>query len=317
MACVVYDSRYNMGLLGVERWHPFDVRKYERAWALIEEEIVGAREKFLVGVDRACTREELLRVHTREYLERLKSPSYLSKVFEVSWAEFVPSLLIDRGILKPMRWASRGTVIATRESLKQGVAINLGGGFHHAKPGAGEGFCVYSDIALGVRQAREERFINERSPVVYIDLDAHQGNGVCHQFLNDLRVKIFDQYNGSIYPQDPVARKRIDWDESVGMWCNGSEYLSKLRRALPQFLDGVRAEGEVGLAIYNAGTDVYAGDELGLLELSGADVLERDLFVVDELRSRGWPMVMLTSGGYTEESHRLIARSVVEILRGW
>lgn len=140
MACVVYDSRYNMGLLGVERWHPFDVRKYERAWALIEEEIVGAREKFLVGVDRACTREELLWVHTREYLDRLKSPSYLSKVFEVLGQGSVPVLLIDRGILKPMRWASRGTVIATRESLKQGVAINLGGGFHHAKPGAGEGF---------------------------------------------------------------------------------------------------------------------------------------------------------------------------------
>ncbi|MCA9092186.1 MAG: histone deacetylase [Planctomycetaceae bacterium] len=311
----MYDARYNMGLLGMERWHPFDVRKYERAWALIEKEIVGVRERFLVGVDRACAREELLNVHTAEYLDRLREPAYLAEVFEVPLAKYVPAALIERGILRPMRWATRGTMIAAEEALKQGMAINLGGGFHHAKPGTGEGFCVYSDIALGVWHVRSRGLIGEDARVVYVDLDAHQGNGVCHAFLNDRRVKIYDQYNGEIYPQDQIARRRIDGDEPIEMGCNGEEYLSRLQRELPSYLDRVTEEGPVGLAIYNAGTDVYSGDGLGLLGVSGEEVLQRDRFVMEELRRRGMPMVMLTSGGYTDESHRLISRSVVELLR--
>jgi len=149
-----------------------------------------------------------------------------------------------------------------------------------------------------------------------VDLDAHQGNGVCHAFLHDRRVKIYDQYNSEIYPRDFEALKRIDCDEPLGMGCSGEEYLSILRRSLPRFMDRVLAEGPVGLAIYNAGTDVYEGDGLGMLGLTAEDVLQRDLLVIEEIRRRGMPLVMLTSGGYTEESHRLIARSVVEILKG-
>lgn len=315
MACVVYDPRYNMGLLGLERWHPFDVHKYERAWGLIEKEFRSPVEKFRVRVDRACTGSELLNVHTPEYLARLKDSSYLAQVFEAPWGKHLPSCLIDWGILAPMRWATRGTMIAVAEALQRGVSINLGGGFHHAKPNSGEGFCLYSDIALGIWQARSSGAITETEAVIYIDLDAHQGNGVCHAFLHDRRVKIYDQYNSEIYPRDFVALKRIDCDVPLGMGCSGEEYLSTLRRSLPRFLDRVLAEGPVGLAIYNAGTDVYERDGLGMLGLSEEDVLQRDLIVVEEIRRRGMPLVMLTSGGYTEESHRLIARSVVEILR--
>lgn len=83
---------------------------------------------------------------------------------------------------------------------------------------------------------------------------------------------------------------------------------------LPGFVDALHHEGQVALAIYNAGTDIVAGDPLGQLDVSPEGVLERDLFVVQTLRGRGIPTVMLLSGGYTRESYKLVARSVGELV---
>jgi histone deacetylase 11 len=75
-----------------------------------------------------------------------------------------------------------GTILAARESLRHGLAINLGGGFHHAKPAGGEGFCIYSDIGIAVASLRADGLLDVSSRVAYIDTDAHQGNGVCHEW---------------------------------------------------------------------------------------------------------------------------------------
>jgi histone deacetylase 11 len=97
--------------------------------------------------------------------------------------------------------------------------------------------------------------------------------------------------------------------------CTGAEYLRLVELSLPGFLDSIQRNGRVGLAVYNAGTDVFEGDTLGGLRLSAADVLARDLFVIEQLRTRQIPVVMLLSGGYSRESYRLVANTIVELLR--
>jgi histone deacetylase 11 len=209
-----------------------------------------------------------------------------------------------------------GTIVAARQSLECGLAVNLGGGFHHAKPDGGEGFCIYSDIALAIHALRSEELLSAEARVVYIDLDAHQGNGVCHAFMHDARVFIFDMYNSTIYPSyDLEAQERIDCGVRLTSNCSEGEYLRELHGRLPGFLDSATRSPGVGLAIYNAGTDVLADDPLGQLCLSAEGVLKRDLFVIEQLRRRGIPTLMLPSGGYTEASHRLIAETVVELLQ--
>jgi histone deacetylase 11 len=246
----------------------------------------------------------------------MREPGELAKAFEVPAVERIPYSAIETGFLIPMRWAVRGSVIAARQAMVQGVAINLGGGFHHAKPDKAEGFCLFSDIALIVAQLRADETLRSDARIAYIDLDAHQGNGVCHQFMDDSRFFIFDVFNDKIYPRgDRVAVERIDCAVPVPTGCEGSQYLRLLQERLPPFLDSITLSGEVGLAIYNAGTDVFTEDELGLLSLSAEDILQRDEFVMEELRRRQLPVVMLLSGGYTSESHRLIAKSVSAILR--
>ena len=207
--------------------------------------------------------------------------------------------------------------MAGRAALESGLAFNLGGGFHHAKPTLGEGFSIYNDIAVLVRVLRAEGRIEPTSRVVCVDLDAHMGNGVAWCFRDDPTVFLFDMHNGSIYPLwDLRARERIDCPIELPPGCPGTKYLERLQAALPAFLDSVTRSAPVALAIYNAGTDVLAGDALGGLELSLADVLQRDQFVLQLLRSRSIPTVVTTSGGYSNTSYLAIANTMIAAARG-
>lgn len=315
MPRIVYSRRYNIGFYGLERLHPFDSRKYGRTWKVIRRELGTRVKEFLAPVDRAVSREELLLVHTSEYLNQLRDAAIVAKVLELPVVSHLPGWLVDRHVLLPMRWATRGTILAAEAALQEGLAVNLGGGFHHAKPDQGEGFCPYADAAIAIRSLREQKLLAETDRVVHVDTDAHQGNGICTTFRTDKRVFLFDIFHASIYPVGDVAsRQRIDCPIPINSRCTETEYQRLLEQQLPGFLDSV-GRSKVGLAIYNAGTDVFAGDPLGRLNLSAAAVLKRDLYVVRELRRRGLPTAMVLSGGYTRQSYRLVADSVIALCR--
>lgn len=314
MPALAYDRRYNIGLFGIERLHPFDSRKYGRAW----RELLLLRRELIQGawlrVDRPANDRELLLAHTSAYLSEIRHSAKIANAIEITQLRRLPSWVLRWAVSRPMRWATRGTVLALRAALNEGVAINLGGGFHHAKPDRGEGFCLYSDIAIAVRELRTTGEIQLNRRIAYVDLDAHQGNGVCHQFREDRNVFIFDMYNSTIYPwYDVEVRRRIDCNLPLARNCTGEEYLRLLTKNLPGFLDSVSGQG-LPVGIYNAGTDVVIDDPLGQMSLTPNQILDRDLFVVDEFRRRGIPVVYLTSGGYTRRSYSLIANSVVAIL---
>jgi histone deacetylase 11 len=313
---VVYDHRYNIGFWATDRLHPFDTRKYGRAWKLLGQQYPAELARAHVRVDRPVSDDELSRVHTPNYLKSLQTPAVIARAVELPLLQRIPLWLLHRWLLQPMRWATRGTFLACRAALEREVAVNLGGGFHHAKRDRGEGFSLFADIPLAVSQLREHNLIASHDRIAYIDLDAHQGNGVSDYFAGDTSVFIFDMYNAEIYPSyDRAARERVDCDLPLRSGCSGTEYLRLLRERLPPFLDSISRTGRVALAIYNAGTDVLRDDPLGRLSLTEADVLERDQFVIAECRRRSLPLSLLTSGGYTRESYRLIAATVAGVLQ--
>jgi histone deacetylase 11 len=313
---LVYTHRYNIGFLGLERLPPFDSRKYGRAWRAIGLAERRLRDRAWVGVPNPASIADLAAVHDPAYLNRLRNPHVLSVALELPMVRRLPGWAVRWAVLRPMRWAVTGSLVAARWALTDGVAINLSGGYHHAKPDRGEGFCVFNDIAYLVYTLRAEEKLSPDDRVAYIDLDAHQGNGVCYHFRSDRRVFIYDAFNRDIYPaHDRDAWERIDCPVPLPAGCAGDGYLRLLELSLPGFLDSIGRSGRVGLAVYNAGTDVYDGDTLGGLGLSAGDVLTRDLYVVEQLRSRGIPVVMLLSGGYSRESYRLVANTVVDLLR--
>jgi histone deacetylase 11 len=230
---IVYDRRFNIGLLGLERLHPFDSRKYGRAWNQLRQQFGRDLDKIRLKPARPISGSELRAVHSVAYLRRLRSARFVAAIVEVPQLRFLPGWISDWAILRPMRWATMGTVVSCRAAMEHGLVINLAGGYHHANPEDGHGFSVYADVGIAVGMLRKEGKLAESDRIVYVDLDAHQGNGVCRTFFDDRSFFIYDQYNASIFPGDLYARRRIDCDVPLPIGCDDATYLGHLRAKLP------------------------------------------------------------------------------------
>jgi histone deacetylase 11 len=290
MIPIVYHPRYNITAFGLERLHPFDSRKYRR----IHDALVarGLRRPGEFVRPRPVTGNDLLKVHTNEYLRSLRSPESLARILEVPVVRRLPAWAINWRILRPMLYATGGTILACRLALEHGVAINLGGGYHHAASAWGGGFCVYADVPLAVKLLHDEGKLGR---VLVVDLDAHQGNGTAAVFNAWDWALIYDLYERDIYP---AHKEPEDFSLPVGPGLAGPEYLGIVRDTLPGALDAVRPD----LVVYNAGSDPFVGDPLARYRLTAGDLAERDLLVVSTVRGRDIPVAMVLSGGFSAES---------------
>jgi histone deacetylase 11 len=302
MIPLIYHPRYNVTAFGLERLHPFDGRKYGRIRdALITR---GLRRPGDFVRPRPATRTDLLGVHTEGHLRSLRSPEELARILEVPLVRRLPAWLIDWRILRPMRYAVGGTILACRMALEDGIAINLGGGYHHAASAWGGGFCAYADVPLAAQILHDEGKIGR---ILVVDLDAHQGNGTAAVFRDWPWARILDLYEQDLFP----ARKEPeDYPIPVAAGLTGGEYLAAVREALPEALDAGRPD----LVVYNAGSDPYMGDPLARYRLTMGDLAERDLLVVGLVRERAIPVAVVLSGGYSAESWKIHADAIEGIL---
>jgi len=302
MIPLIYHPAYNITAFGLERLHPFDSRKYQRIHDALMARGLRSRRDF--ERPKCISREDLLEVHTPGYLQSLRSSETLARILEVPVVRRLPAWVVDWRILRPMRFAVGGTILACRRALEFGVAINLGGGFHHAMADGGGGFCVYADIPLAAKILHNEGRINK---VMVVDLDAHQGNGTAAIFQSWPWATIFDVYQSNLFPS---KKEPEDFALPVRTGLTGAEYLEILHYALPETLDNVRPD----LLIYNAGSDPFENDPLAGFRLTLNDIAERDLTVVTMARERKIPVAMVLSGGYSNESWRIHTESIEGIL---
>lgn len=302
MVPIVYHYRYNITAFGLERLHPFDGRKYRR----IHDALVarGLRRPGDFVRPRPMPRSDLLKVHTEDYLRSLRRPDVLARILEVPIVARLPAWAIDWRVLRPMRYATGGTLLACRLALEHGLAVNLGGGYHHAASASGGGFCIYADVPLAVKLLQDE---GEIERVLVVDLDAHQGNGTAVVFRGWDWASIYDLYERDIFPS---RKEPEDYPLPVGPGLTGDEYLGMVRDTLPGALDAARPD----LVVYNAGSDPFVGDPLAHHRLTASDLAERDLLVATEVRERGVPLAMVLSGGYSSESWKIHADAIEGIL---
>jgi histone deacetylase 11 len=311
---LVYSPGYDISLFGLDRLHPFDGRKFGRAWALVRERLGAKLERVWEQPSEPVSIDELLTVHTDAYLESLSSPGVVAKALEIAALRFLPSALVRRRLLEPMRLATAGTLRATMRALEGegAMAMNMGGGFHHAFGDHGEGFCIYADVALAIAAARASGALGESDPIAIIDLDAHRGNGVWSLCGADPAISILDLYNFQVYPGlFEGSPDDFPFQVPIKAMTNGDDYLAILNEELAGFFANMPRPR---LAIYNAGTDILAGDPVGRLSVPAEQVAARDRLIVRTLAEKGIPTVVVTSGGYTPTSHRLIARLALEIV---
>ncbi len=303
---LVYAPGYDISVLGIEYFHPFDTRKF------------GTIHRYLLKHAGLCNSQfhrpeplsdSLLRtVHSSEYLVSLEHSATIAQVAEMPPLRILPPGVLRRGIVEPMRLAGGGTLLAAQLALQHGWAINLGGGYHHAKAGGGEGFCMFADIPVTVLSVLGA---DSSLRVLVVDLDAHQGNGVSSILGGNPRVAILDQYNADIYPADRDAERLVTYPVPMRSGTDDRSYRHLLDTWLPQALD----EFTPGLVIYNAGSDIYEKDRLGGLAVTEEGIIDRDSTVFSACLSRHIPIAMVLSGGYHRDSARIVGRSVVRLLR--
>ena len=299
----VYSEAYRIGMAGLEKLHPFDINKYSSIHGrLMNEGIISAED---VISPEAVTDEQLRLVHTQEFMAGLKDASTVARFLEASWVAMFPLALLERCVLTPLRYATGGTIVACRQALqRKSLVINLGGGFHHAKPFQGEGFCVFADMPIAISVLRKEKLVKR---VLVVDLDVHQGNGTALCCAKDEDTYTFSMHQEDLYP---IPKERSTVDVSLSVGTNDEEYLSLLEKHLPKVLREAQAE----LVIYQAGCDPVKGDPLASLAMSAKGIQERDRYVIESCRERNIPVAMTLGGGYAKDAWLIQFQSIRELV---
>jgi acetoin utilization deacetylase AcuC-like enzyme len=273
---LVYSDRYDLNLGD----HVFPSTKYRLVKEKLLHDHVVEPGDFVEPPP--ASDDELALVHHREYLRKLQTGklSYLETLrLEIPYSpELIRAVWLSAG----------GSILAGRLALAEGVAVNVGGGFHHAYPDHGEGFCVLNDFAVAIRSLQKDKTI-ERAMTV--DCDVHQGNGTAAICGGDHTVFTLSihQENNYPYPKPPSSLD-INLRDGVG----DEEYL----RELANGLDRALAEFTPDLIFYIAGADPYCDDQLGGLKLSLEGLEKRDRLVFEKAKAKGIPVAVTLAGGY-------------------
>lgn len=291
---LIYHDRYDLHLGA----HVFPSQKYR----LVRDALVA--RKLATPADiiapAPASDDDILRVHTPAYVHKLKTgtlaPHEILRM-EIPYSQE----LIDAVWL-----AAGGSIEAAQRALSNPsrVAVNIGGGFHHAFPDHGEGFCVIHDVAVAIRRLQHDRAI--RTAMV-IDTDVHHGNGTAAIFANDPSAFTFSIHQQHNYPEHkPPSTLDANLPDGIG----DEDYLS----ILDSHLSRAFRELHPDLIFYVAGADPYREDQLGGLSLTIEGLRRRDALVFDYARRHCVPVAVTLAGGYARRVSDTVTIHVNTIL---
>jgi acetoin utilization deacetylase AcuC-like enzyme len=277
---LVYHPRYDLNL----GEHVFPARKYR----LIHDRLLT--EGFAQPADfvepQPVSDEDVRRVHDPGWVQRLKTGTLTEP--EIVKLEIPYS----REMVEGFWLATGGTILACRNALRDRIGFNIGGGFHHAFPSHGEGFCAIHDFAIAVRALQHEQVIRK---ALIVDCDVHHGNGTAAIFAGDRSVLTLSIHQLNNYPSEkPPSVIDVDLRDGV----EDQEYLDRLAGALR-----VAISFTPDLLIYVAGADPYREDQLGGLALTIEGLKRRDLLVFETALAQSVPVAVVLAGGYARDTN--------------
>jgi acetoin utilization deacetylase AcuC-like enzyme len=290
--------------------HVFPAEKYR----LVHDRLIG--QGIVEHADfiepQSATDEDILLVHTPDYVNKLLTGTLSPQ------EELALEIPFSHELVEAFWLAAGGSILAAYHALLDGVSINIGGGFHHAFPDHGEGFCMVNDVAVAIRRLQRDGKIRT---AMTVDCDVHQGNGTAAIFParhtpaerlpsaagsqisahatsrkhpNSADVFTISLHQHNNYPMwKPPSSIDVDLPDSIG----DDEYLSWLDNALSS---GLR-QCEPDLLCYLAGADPYKEDQLGGLNLTIEGLKKRDELVFRVARARGIPVMVTFAGGYAQK----------------
>jgi acetoin utilization deacetylase AcuC-like enzyme len=287
--------------------HVFPAEKYRRIHKRLLESGVAEASDFVTP--QPASDQDVLLVHTPQYVHKLKTGTLTAREELQMEVPYSPELV------RAFWLAAGGSMLAAERALRDRIAINIGGGFHHAFPDHGEGFCMIHDVAVAIRRLQRDDKIRR---AMTVDCDVHQGNGTAAIFagvripsdplpsragslLNPSAAKVRNSHEGDVftislhqennYPAyKPPSSIDVDLPDEIG----DNDYLTWLDNALSSGLRQFDPE----LICYIAGADPYREDQLGGLALTMEGLKKRDELVFRAARARDIPVMVTFAGGY-------------------
>ena len=293
--------------------HVFPAEKYRRIHDRLISMGVADPNDFLAPQPAAD--EDILLVHHPEYVRKLKTGTLSPR------EELEMEIPYSRDLVDAFWLAAGGSILAARQCMTDKVCVNIGGGFHHAYPDHGEGFCMIHDVAVAIRRLQRDGAIRT---AMTVDCDVHHGNGTAAIFAGtrtesvplpsvaaptigkaggaksdtgkmrgahagDVFTISLHQHNN--YPAyKPPSSIDVDLPDGIG----DDDYLAWLDNALSS---GLR-QFEPDLICYIAGADPYKEDQLGGLRLTIEGLKKRDELMFRVARARDIPVMVTYAGGY-------------------
>ena len=301
---LIYSDKY---LLPIGE-HVFPAQKYGLIYKRLLATGIAEKSDFLEP--EPAQDADVLRVHTSEYVTKLQTGTLSAKEelqLEVPFSyELVDAFWLSAG----------GSILAAQRAMKEKVSFNIGGGFHHAFPNHGEGFCMIHDVAIAIRRLQRDKQIVK---AMTVDCDVHHGNGTAYIFASqkdqssehlpswskstigsqptmDSNESTADVFTISLHQENnyPMWKPPSSIDVNLPDKCGDAEYLSWLDNALSSGLRRFQPE----LICYIAGADPYREDQLGGLNLSIEGLKKRDELLFTVAKSRNIPVMVTYAGGY-------------------
>ena len=275
---LVYHERYDLHL----GEHVFPSKKFKWLHDRMLWTRFAAKEDFVTPPP--ATDADLELAHDPEWVYKL---SHGTLTYQEILQLEIP---YSRYMVEAFWLAAGGSILAARLALETGIGFNVGGGFHHAYPDHGEGFCAINDIAVAVRRLQRDGAITR---AMVVDCDVHHGNGTAAIFAGDRSVFTLSIHQLNNYPAvKPPSSLDIHLADGVG----DGEYLNRLGNGYRAALSLFQPE----LILYVAGADPYYDDQLGGLSLTMEGLKDRDSLVIGTARKNGIPVAIVLAGGYAQ-----------------
>ena len=273
---LVYSPKYDLHL----GEHVFPSQKFRWLHDRLLRTQFALPEDFIEP--QPATDDDILLVHEPQWVTKLRQGT-------LSYQEILTLEIPYSAEMVEAFWlAAGGSILAARSALQYGIGYNIGGGFHHAFPGHGEGFCAINDIAVAVRRLQKDGAIHR---AMVVDCDVHHGNGTAAIFTGDTSVFTLSIHQYNNYPTvKPPSSLDIHLADGIG----DAEYLQRLSNGYRAALTMFKPE----LILYVAGADPYREDQLGGLELTFDGLMERDRLIIWTALTHHVPVAIVLAGGY-------------------
>jgi acetoin utilization deacetylase AcuC-like enzyme len=276
----VYSDRYDLNL----GEHVFPARKYRLLRDRLLQTGFAAPDDFVEP--EPATDDDMRLVHDADWVAKLRGGAL--SVEEILRLEIPYS----REMVQAFWMCAGGTILAARMALESGVGFNIGGGFHHAFPDHGEGFCAINDIAVAIRRLQKDGAIRR---AMVVDCDVHDGNGTAAIFAHDDSVFTLSIHQWNNYPSEkPPSNLDIHLPDGTG----DEEYLDRLGNGYRASLTMFQPE----LLLYVAGADPFHEDQLGGLALTFEGLTARDRLIIGTARAQNLPVAIVLAGGYARNT---------------